>query len=209
MTARERILRAVRAAQTSGVIPRIPEASQEIGPPEPSPGVDECLARFRAEAAALGIELYVEESVQAVLTRLESLVSNSRVLRWSAEHLPYGAATVLPSAMTSAATLDEQACADVGVTGCDAAVAETGSLVLFSAPGRARNVSLLPPVHVALVEQHKLCWSMADVFTRHRAQLETSASCTVITGPSRTADIELTLTLGIHGPGRVAIVFGP
>jgi L-lactate dehydrogenase complex protein LldG len=50
---------------------------------------------------------------------------------------------------------------------------------------------------------------MAEVFDVYRELLEGSASSTFITGPSRTADIELTLTLGIHGPGRVAVIVGP
>ena len=88
-------------------------------------------------------------------------------------------------------------------------MAETGSLVMFSAPGRSRAVSLLPQFHIALVERAKLYFSMAEVFETYRDRLEGSASCTFITGPSRTADIELTLTLGIHGPGRVAVIIGP
>ena len=71
------------------------------------------------------------------------------------------------------------------------------------------TVSLLPPFHVALVERSRLLFSMAEVFEAYRDRLESSASCTFITGPSRTADIELTLTLGIHGPGRVAVIVGP
>jgi L-lactate dehydrogenase complex protein LldG len=70
-------------------------------------------------------------------------------------------------------------------------------------------VSLLPPFHIALVERRRLCFSMAEVFEAYRDRLAGSASCTFITGPSRTADIELTLTLGIHGPGRVAVIIGP
>ena len=50
---------------------------------------------------------------------------------------------------------------------------------------------------------------MAEFFVDHADQLRQAASCTFITGPSRTADIELTLTLGIHGPGKVIVVVGP
>jgi L-lactate dehydrogenase complex protein LldG len=102
-----------------------------------------------------------------------------------------------------------QAAAEVGVTGCDAGIAETASLVMFSGPGRSRAVSLLPPMHVAILERRHLCFSMAEMFSTHRGRLCEAASCTIITGPSRTADIELTLTLGIHGPGRVVVIVGP
>jgi L-lactate dehydrogenase complex protein LldG len=103
----------------------------------------------------------------------------------------------------------QQAQAQVGLTGCDAAIAETGSIVLFSGPGRSRAVSLLPPVHLAVVRRSVLCFTMAEMFSKHAQRFRDSSACTVITGPSRTADIELTLTLGIHGPGRVIVVLGP
>jgi L-lactate dehydrogenase complex protein LldG len=131
------------------------------------------------------------------------------VLSWDPAHLPYQAGTVLNDPTLGQSPRAFQATADVGVTGCDAAAAETGSLVMFSAPGRSRVVSLLPPFHVAVVERHRIHFSMAEVFDAYRDRLESSASCTFITGPSRTADIELTLTLGIHGPGRVAVIVGP
>jgi len=115
----------------------------------------------------------------------------------------------MTGAIFGAASRDEQARAEVGVTGCDRAIAETGSLALITGPGRSRAVSLLPPFHLAVVSRLNVCYTMAEFFDDCRPQLATASSCTFITGPSRTADIELTLTLGIHGPGRVAIVIGP
>lgn len=206
MSARDTILRSVRAAQKTG---RIPFASAGDPSAEASLTTEECLARFLVEATALNVECYTQDTPAGVRARLADLVKGCRVLSWSADRLPYRAADVLDAPMTGTASLAEQARAGVGVTGCDAAVAETGSLVLFSARGQSRTVSLLPPFHVALVERQKLFFTLAGVLEAHRALLETSASCTVITGPSRTADIELTLTLGIHGPGRVAIIIGP
>jgi L-lactate dehydrogenase complex protein LldG len=104
---------------------------------------------------------------------------------------------------------ERQAAAELGITGCDAAIAETASLVLLSGRGRSRAVSLLPAVHLALAQRHQLCLTMAEMFEQYSGALQSAASCTLITGPSRTADIELTLTLGIHGPGRVVVVIGP
>jgi L-lactate dehydrogenase complex protein LldG len=97
----------------------------------------------------------------------------------------------------------------VGVTGCHAAIAETGSLVLLSGPGTSRTVSLLPPVHLAVVRPEDLCSTLAELFATRQGLLRDAASCTIVTGPSRTADIELTLTLGVHGPGVVVVVIGP
>jgi L-lactate dehydrogenase complex protein LldG len=59
------------------------------------------------------------------------------------------------------------------------------------------------------VQPKDLCFSMGEFFQTHAERVTASASCTFVTGPSRTADIELTLTLGVHGPGKVIVLVGP
>ena len=206
VTARERILSRLMSARAGSRLPR------ELVPPIPATArltADACVHRFGVEAQALGVEYYVESSIADVHKRLTALIEGRRVLSWDLAHLPYQAGMLMSNAVLGQAPRAAQATADVGVTGCDAAVAETASLVMFSAPGRSRTVSLLPPFHVAIVERGRFHFSMAEVFEVYRDRLEGSAACTFITGPSRTADIELTLTLGIHGPGRVAVLVGP
>jgi L-lactate dehydrogenase complex protein LldG len=97
--------------------------------------------------------------------------------------------------------------ADVGLTSADAAFAETGSLVVSSGSGKSRMASLLPPVHIALVPESKLT---ADIFTWTAAQKGAPPTNTVfISGPSKTADIEMTLVKGVHGPKRfIVILYG-
>ena len=85
-----------------------------------------------------------------------------------------------------------------------AALAETGSPVVESGAGESRLVTLLPAVHIALVAKSQLT---TDPFTWASAQQGVIASnVTVVSGPSKTADIEFTLTLGAHGPKRVIVV---
>ncbi|MGE0143214.1 MAG: lactate utilization protein C [Planctomycetota bacterium] len=86
----------------------------------------------------------------------------------------------------------------LGITGVRAAIAETGTLVLDASLERARLVSLLPEIHLAIVRSDQV---VADL-TEHFESLGSSppAAITMITGPSRTADIELTLAIGVHGP---------
>ena len=102
--------------------------------------------------------------------------------------------------------------ADLGVTGVDLAVAETGTLVLRSGAGRPRSTSLLPPCHLAVFDRRVLIETLQQlgVFFEawHAAPAGSSgAMINLITGPSRTADIELTLTRGVHGPKEVHAVF--
>ena len=111
------------------------------------------------------------------------------------------------------AVRDVIAAADLGVTGVDLAVAETGSLVLLSGAGRPRSTSLLPPYHVAVFDRDVLVESLAQVGVFLEAWHDGEPApwrggvINVITGPSRTADIELTLTRGVHGPKEVHAIF--
>ncbi len=205
-TARDAILGRLRASRAAVHLPR---ADAPAAPPPERRSPSECLLRFHEEATALGIECFVELSSDDVNARVRRLTDGLRLLSWDATQLPYRLGELAHDATFGHSPRAQQALAEVGLTGCDGAIAETGSLVMLSAPGRSRIVSLLPPFHVAVVTPDDLCFSMGEYFHDHREQLESSASCTFITGPSRTADIELTLTLGIHGPGRVAVVLGP
>jgi L-lactate dehydrogenase complex protein LldG len=85
---------------------------------------------------------------------------------------------------------------ELGVTGVDAALPETGTLALTSSPERPRVASLLPRVHLALLRPSVLRPDLHQVF----AETKAAGYSVLISGPSRTADIELTLTLGVHGP---------
>jgi len=95
---------------------------------------------------------------------------------------------------------------DVGITSAQAAIAETGTLVLEQARERNRLVSLLPPVHIAIVNAGDICATMSEAITRARKESDMSSAITFITGPSRTADIELTLTIGVHGPKELYVI---
>lgn len=85
---------------------------------------------------------------------------------------------------------------DLGVTGVDFAFPETGTLMLRSSPEKPRAVSLLPRVHLALLSPSVLCAEPSQAFARVRGD----GYWVLVTGPSRTADIELTVTIGVHGP---------
>lgn len=98
--------------------------------------------------------------------------------------------------------------AEVGVSGVDYALADTGTLVLLARGGQARSTSLLPPVHIAIVKPDQIVSGLDDFFPllRHEHGSRMSSAITFITGPSRTADIELTLVIGVHGPQELHVV---
>jgi L-lactate dehydrogenase complex protein LldG len=98
---------------------------------------------------------------------------------------------------------DELFACDAGVTTAQWGIAETGTLVLESARERSRLISLVPPIHVALLSTRCICDSLGDALARVSI---TSHAITFITGPSRTSDIELTLVVGVHGPQTVHVL---
>ena len=206
MSGRAAVLARLAAAQRTARLPPPPAAKPFVSTPR---GVAECRERFAQELAGLGVDCHVESSPEAVRARVSALVEGKKVLSWDPEELPYGLGAVLSRAARGASPRAEQAAAEIGVTGCHGAVAETGSLAVLSGPGHSRSVSLLPPMHVAVVKPPDFCFTMGEFFAREARRIGEAACCTFITGPSRTADIELTLTLGVHGPGKVVVVVGP
>ena len=113
------------------------------------------------------------------------------------------------------AQIDPESCreacfrADVGISGVDWLIAETGTIVIRAAVREPRSLSLLPPVHVAVATRSQIVADLFDLFDAlsSRSHSKGMPSCvTLITGPSKTGDIELQLVTGVHGPGEVYVV---
>jgi L-lactate dehydrogenase complex protein LldG len=89
-------------------------------------------------------------------------------------------------------------------------VAETGSVVLAAGPDDPRSLSLLPPVHIAIAARAQLVadlFDLFDLFSPLSTPGTSPPSClTLITGPSKTGDIELKLVTGVHGPGEIHVI---
>ena len=101
--------------------------------------------------------------------------------------------------------------AGMGITGADYAVAETGSVVLLARPDTSRLVSLVPPVHVAIVFPDQIIETLEDLLVLRRAAyyeggMDMGSYLNLITGPSRTADIEQKLVVGVHGPKEAHLI---
>jgi L-lactate dehydrogenase complex protein LldF len=101
-------------------------------------------------------------------------------------------------------TLRKYAEADAGLTGASAAIADTGTLIMPSGAGRSQLTSLLPPLHIAFLRKNDIQTSLEDWMAVHN-QFDESAHV-LVTGPSRTADIEMTLSIGVHGPKELVVL---
>ncbi|HMG72517.1 MAG TPA: lactate utilization protein [Pyrinomonadaceae bacterium] len=123
-----------------------------------------------------------------------------------------GFSIFIPDAVSSAheQTAARLAKCDVGLTAADYAIAETGTIVLSSDEPNALLVSLLPAVHIALVRSSQIAASLDEVISKigkeRIGRLDSSPSVTLITGPSRTSDVELVLSIGVHGPKELHVI---
>jgi L-lactate dehydrogenase complex protein LldF len=176
------------------------------GSPIPTPlaqsGVPASLAdlpladRFTQEATVLGVKCFrlPEKEVQA---RLADLFRERGVDRVCGDEIGEKYVHPLPFILGSDPSIR------VGVTGALAGIADTGSLVLFGRAGHPLTPSLLPDIHIAILKVSDLVPSLSDIFLK--PEILTATSGVIITGPSRTGDIEMTLSIGVHGPKEVLV----
>ena len=179
--------------------------------------------RFRAALEALAGTAYDARSVHEaadVIAGLASKLGTTTLLAWSDEAIGVpglgdalkarGLTAVVPDipqgGAERAAKLTELAALPLGLTGADAGLAETGSLMLATGPGRPRMASLLVPVHVAVLRVDRLVDSISGLLATRGDLVAAGSNLVAITGPSRTADIEHTLSRGVHGPGEVHVI---
>lgn len=224
-TSRDKILNKLRAARQPfpDAPPRpkqyLPVTRLEDATPEA------LLERFTAELTRLNGQVFLVQddaaACQQVLDLLKSHEAQA-VLAWDFEHIPVAGlrdaleqASITihhPDIHAEARTdiLHELAAVPVGITGADAAAATTGTLIVSTTPGRGRIPSVLPPVHIAVITQDQILPRIEDWIAQQRAAglaaVADSASLVFISGPSRTADIEKNLVLGMHGPEQVQVI---
>jgi len=209
MTARDEILRDIRTA--------LGRAGTQVPAPLDAPllrpsqlGRNLYVQLFGRNLEKLAGKVLVVHKPDEVVTTLQDLLTGKQAVASNAPFLETCGLTHLPevrSGFTDPEAL-RQACitADIGITSADYALAETGSLVMLSSPHEARLVSLLPPVHVAVIPRSRLLANLDELLTVIPKPADRSSSLVLITGPSRTADIEQILIRGVHGPGKVTVV---
>ena len=214
---RDRFMRPVRAALGRG-------GTQP--PVDPAPAVAETVVRLASPSDDL-VELFTRgaEAVGMVVRRVAADTLVEQTVSLMAELNAKRAVTAVTT-LPDGVDLDESLRAagievvdwrapggvdamydvDVGVTDVHAALAETGTLVCSGDADHARALSLVPPVHVAIVRVDDILPDMIDYWARVSADGRVPSSTAFITGPSKTADIEGKLVEGVHGPEKVIIL---
>lgn len=218
MTPREEILGRVREALRARSVrhatsaPGGPAAFQPFLAPVPESDLER-KALFAANAEALRAEFHIVRSAEAVSIILNGIAGESGWKRIAAqrheliEHACRGVGTPIVWVEGEAAK-GELADCDAGVTVCEALVAQTGSVVITSRTCGGRALSVLPPHHVVIARREQLVRDLSAAFERlaGRFQGNYPSFVSIITGPSRTGDIEHVIVLGAHGPKRLTIV---
>jgi L-lactate dehydrogenase complex protein LldG len=210
-----RIREAVTAGNRAGGSPPLPERGN-VG--YQGAGSDP-MVRFQEEfTRAGGVVHRVADGVEAVYAVVEFVRSRSIHRVWLgrgpvldglnlAEALREIGAEVVLADSPESENRETRFAAEVGISGVEYLIAETGSIVAASRRDEPRSLSLLPPLHIAVAHRRQLTPDLFDLFTLLGGKLQDlPAGLTLITGPSKTGDIELRLVTGVHGPGEVHVV---
>jgi len=202
-----------------------PAATESSSEPDPAVSEDghknhahhSAVEMFRERLEAVGGRCVVVRGEVEAACALKGIIAELRSTSLPAERIASSNAPLLARLTREVVEVTELTVApssaelfdyDVGLTTAQAAIAETGTLVLESDSEHHRLVSLVPPVHIAIVNAKDICLTIGDALKllRRREVADISRTITFITGPSRTADIELTLTVGVHGPRELYVI---
>jgi L-lactate dehydrogenase complex protein LldG len=206
---REPILNAVRSAlgrRAGQAPPPLPPARIVV----PEMDLETRIERLLASVSALAGRTCRAGSREAAREYVAGVLDGRPAVASNAPFLSACGITALPQVRSGIHNREElrQICATipVGITSADYALADPGSLVMLSGPEEARMISLLPPVHIAVVPSDRVITGLDELFSLLPNPAGISSSLVLITGPSRTADIEQILVRGVHGPGELHVV---
>lgn len=211
---REAFLDRVAAALPGAVLPESPAVAADL----PDLGPADLVALFRSRAQSVNVVVHGPVPKYSAPRTVNAIAAGHNISSFVAwEDLPVSGISSSLAAQGYARIdadvpleeherLLEIEKADLGVTGADFALAESGSVVLIHGPGKGRVVSLIPSIHVALVRIDDIHRTLSEWAHEYPGLPLDTANLVVVTGPSRTGDIELELNLGVHGPRHMHVV---
>jgi L-lactate dehydrogenase complex protein LldG len=213
-TPRDRILARLRNAPR----PEVPRPSS-VPPPTDAPARGERAARLKSRMEAVRAEVHLVPS-EAWLDRLKEILAVRKVAT-----LLYAPQTAIGEALRHAWDTDAAGSPelvayagpvetfkerlftlDAAVTSAAGAVADTGALILRPTAEEPRLMSLVPPIHIAVLRAEEIFASLADAMRAGNWPADMPTNMLLISGPSKTADIELILAFGVHGPKELIVL---
>jgi L-lactate dehydrogenase complex protein LldG len=169
-------------------------------------------ARFIQEATALACRVHQPAGENEAIDIILRLIGrkDKAVQAWNFDRIPLPKLEKALFREGITVTSPDDATVRVGISGADAALAATGSLVISSAPSQPRLTSLLPPLHIAVLPADRIVPDLESWLAEQRKtgleHFRRAAQIVLISGPSRTGDIEMELVMGVHGPGELDII---
>lgn len=207
--AKETVLHRVRTALGRSAGQAVPEPPPVYFNAPKLPPEDRVEA-FRIALESLAGKVVHAQSQGEARDYVGGLIAGKTAVASNAPYLEECGIRALPEVQGGVTDKDTQrqlcASCDFGITSADYALANTGSLVMLASPAEQRLVSLLPPVHIAVLPVSRLLSSLDELLVVLPNPAEQTSSMVLITGPSRSADIELILVRGVHGPGEIHVV---
>lgn len=203
-TAREEILGKLR--QTKHQVPDEPELNEPVFPPVALPLED----AFKNQLESISGKVYLFNEEKELFDKLKISVSEfdpSTVFCNEAHLFP-----MLKDAGIGFQQYEgPQNPVEIGITACEFLIARSGTVMVSSAQGGGRQLSVYPPVHIVIARKNQLVESLEEAYSgileKYKDNLPSQIA--LITGPSRTADIEKTLVLGAHGPKEIRVFLYP
>ncbi len=213
-TARDRIMARLHASGTHQT--EVPDAPL---PPHVALDREAKIERLAELMAAIRTEIHIVEADRWI----DALKALARAKGW--KRLVYGPGAPVGAAIEAAWTVDSEALPelvayttpvetfkedlfqiDAGVTGTRGGVADIGAVVLWPTEQEPRLMSLVPPVHVAVLDADTIYASLAEMMAAENWAAGMPTNALLISGPSKTADIEFTLVFGVHGPKELVLL---
>jgi L-lactate dehydrogenase complex protein LldG len=173
--------------------------------------MEEKLASFQQKLERLAGVVHLASSLEETRSIVEKLIAGKTAVASNAPLLAEAGITSL--ARVSVAGSDAAKCrelctaSDFGITSASFALAHTATLVMRASAEEPRLISLLPPIHIAVVRKQQLLVDLDELMAKVEKPMNDHSSMVFITGPSRTGDIEQILVRGVHGPGIVHVIF--
>ncbi len=224
-SSRDKILNKLRDARKP--FPDAPPRPQSYLPVAvvDDPSQEGLLNQFSRIMQELKGEVFVVEGDEAACAKVMELLKShtaTNLLAWDFKYIPVQnlESAIKESGITihqpemhdeyRSETLETIRDAQAGLSGADAAIAATGTMVVSTAPGKGRIPTVLAPVHIVVITLDQIVPRLEDWVARQRANgldnLWNSGNICFISGPSKTADIEMEMILGVHGPGIVQVI---
>jgi L-lactate dehydrogenase complex protein LldG len=224
MDALDSIIGRIRRGLHNGAEPAASHAVAQTNPSAPAaPGPDHLCAQFVAAFTAVGGQPVQAANESAAVDRLAELMrvagvrsaaigqgittdSDSAAARLSREGFNVSSVS---RANGLAGFKETLSAVDAGIVEADYAIAPTGTVVLIGQPSRPRSLSLLPPINIVLLRTGRILPDLAAVLRAVGPQTMADHPMVMVTGPSRTADIEKRIVIGVHGPKELYVVLIP